>query len=93
MTRTPTVMELRVAQAMMRRYPIGFEVIPHTAEQAMGFYILLAADALRAMRAPTPEMVEAAWPHTTNSTDELCRANITAEWQTMIDAASPQEDK
>lgn len=83
MIREPTEMEIRVADAMRRRFPIGFEVIPQTPLQAMAFYTLLAQDALRAMREPTEEIIEAgAAAHPDDRMYIRC-------WQAMIDAASP----
>ena len=77
MTREPTEMELRVAEAIK-------SVDDSKSNGGLGAsYLSLARAALRAMREPTEEMIEAGF-------DEDGGRYIT--WIRMIYAASPQEE-
>ena len=81
MTRTPTEMELRVAEAIKSAdysKPTG----------GLGAtYLSLARAAIRAMREPTTEMLREAGLGATSSTEDIAYM-----WEAMIDAASPQEE-
>ena len=81
MTRAPTEMETRVAEAIKSAdysKPTG----------GLGAtYLSLARAAIRAMREPTTEMLREAGMVVAGNTE----AHATV-WETMIDAASPQEE-
>jgi hypothetical protein len=73
MTREPTEMELRVVEAVS-----GFGL----GEDRLA----VARAAIRAMQAPTTEMLREAGMVVAGNTEAHA-----AVWETMIDAASPQE--
>lgn len=78
MTREPTEMEERVTDALFdaMRGSLAF----HDAHR-------LARAAIRAMRTPTTETLREAGMGATCSTED-----IAFMWETMIDAASPEEE-
>jgi len=82
MTRKPTEMEERVAEAIK-------SVDDSKPKGGLGAsYLSLARAAIRAMRTPTTEMLRDAligMPVRTEPAAEI--------WEVLIDAASPQEDK
>ena len=83
MTREPTEMEKRVAQALID----NGDVYPHNF-----CYIDAARAAIRAMRVPTDAMKDIVWNN--QEIRELVEDNtppINAVWKAMIDAASPPD--
>ena len=93
MTREPTEMETRVASVLMER-AMEYITTPAWAERSWqqsnegrAHYIKMARAAIRAMRTPTTEMLREAGMAIAGNTE----AHATV-WETMIDAASPQEE-
>ena len=93
MTREPTEMETRVASVLMER-AMEYITTPAWAERSWqqsnegrAHYITMARAAIRAMHTPTTEMLREAGMAIAGNTE----AHATV-WETMIDAASPQEE-
>ena len=81
MTRGPTEMETRVAEAIK-------SVDDSKPKGGLGAsYLSLARAAIRAMHTPTTEMLRDAGLGATSTTEDIAYM-----WETMIDAASPQEE-
>jgi len=77
----PTEMEIRVARAIAGYFMGGEDFV--TAS-----HMRLARVAIRAMREPTQDMVDAGDRKMCEWTNQGCAVDIT--WPAMIDAASPQ---
>tara|TARA_R110000868_G_scaffold95522_3_gene262651 strand:- start:12540 stop:12827 length:288 start_codon:yes stop_codon:yes gene_type:complete len=95
MTREPTDMEERVARAICTEIcedhlASGFAG-PQDFQKGLDVdwpeYLPTARAAIRAMREPTTEMLREAGLGATSSTEDIAYM-----WETMIDAASPQEE-
>jgi hypothetical protein len=99
--REPTEMELRVAQALIGVHPtlkIPPDGIPaawqQIPESLKDFMLQMARAAIRAMREPTPEMLDAvklAWRTPGQTHGQKHMPGLKADYERLIDAASPPD--